>query len=141
MKPVTNDPFPVTRRSRRAGLTLVEVILALMIIGTGLVALVAAVSRCLAVPRLAMNFDTARELLGQLEAEEPVAVEEDIEEAAGSGTFESPHANFSWERKVEQEGDDEESGLWRVTTTISWTENQKTRNEQVVTLVYRVKKP
>ena len=112
-----------------------------MIIGTGLVALVAAVSRCLAVPRLAQNFDTARELLGQLEAEEPLQVEEDIEDAAGSGTFESPHANFSWERTVTQEGDDEEDGLWRVVTSIRWTENNRARSEDVVTLVYRAKKP
>lgn len=126
---------------KRAGLTLVEVILALMIIGTGLVALVAAVSRCLAVPRLAQNFDTARELLGQLEAEEPLQAEKDIEDAAGRGTFDSPHANFSWERTVEQEGEDEDDGLWRVTTTISWTENNRTRNEQVVTFFYRAKQP
>jgi len=129
------------RLKRRAGLTLIEVILALMIIGTGLVALVAAVSRCLAIPRLAMNFDTARELLGQLEAEEPLQGEEDIEDAAGSGTFDAPHANFSWQRTVEQEGEDEEDGLWRVTTTIRWTENNRARSEEVVTLVYRAKKP
>ena len=134
--PIANCQF-----KKRAGLTLVEVILALMIIGTGLVALVAAVSRCLAVPRLAQNFDTARELLGQLEAEEPLQVEEDIEDAAGSGTFESPYANFSWERTVTQEGEDEEDGLWRVVTSIRWTENNRARSEDVVTLVYRAKKP
>ncbi len=129
-----------SKSRKRAGLTLVEVILALMIIGTGLVALVAAVSRCLSVPRLAMNFDTARELLGQLEAEEPLQGEEDIEDAAGSGTFDSPHSNFSWTRTVEQEGEDEEDGLWRVTTTIRWTENNRARSEEVVTLFYRKKK-
>ncbi len=133
-------PIADCRLKRRAGLTLVEVILALMIIGTGLVALVAAVSRCLSVPRLAMNFDTARELLGQLEAEEPLQGEEDIEDAAGSGTFDSPHSNFSWTRTVDQEGEDEEDGLWRVTTTIRWTENNRARSEDVVTLFYRKKK-
>ncbi len=133
-------PIADCRLKRRAGLTLVEVILALMIIGTGLVALVAAVSRCLSVPRLAMNFDTARELLGQLEAEEPLQGEEDIEDAAGSGTFDSPHSNFNWTRTVEQEGEDEEDGLWRVTTTVRWTENNRSRSEEVVTLFYRKKK-
>lgn len=134
---VSGDRCPAERRRSRAGLSLVEVILALMIIGTGLVALVAAVSRCLSIPRLAMNYDTARELLGTLEAENPLPVEEEIEEAAGQGTFDPPHSNFSWVRTVEQEGEEEEDGLWRVTTTISWTENRQTRNEQVVTLVYR----
>ena len=42
---------------------------------------------------------------------------------------------------MEQEGEEEEDGLWRVTTTISWTENSRTRNEQVVTLFYRAKQP
>ena len=55
--------------------------LALMIIGTGLVARVAAVSRCLAVPRLAQNFDTARELLGQLDPAGVASVE--LHTAAG----------------------------------------------------------
>lgn len=82
-----------SKSRKRAGLTLVEVILALMIIGTGLVALVAAVSRCLSVPRLAMNFDTARELLGQLEAE-------DREQPAVPGLRAGPVArlNFSARR-------------------------------------------
>lgn len=134
-------PSSVFRSPRKAGLTLVEVILALMIIGTGLVALVSAVSRCLSVPRLAMNFDTARELLGQLEVEEPIFAEEEIEDAAGSGTFDAPHANFSWKRTVEQEGEEEEDGLWKVVTTITWTENQRARSEEVVTYIYRAKEP
>lgn len=41
---------------------------------------------------------------------------------------------------MEQEGEDEEDGLWRVTTTIRWTENNRARSEEVVTLFYRKKK-
>lgn len=123
-------------RNRRAGLTLIEVVLALMIIGTGLVALVAAVSRCLSIPRLALNYDSARELLGKLEAEEPLALEEDIESAAGSGSFDAPFSNFRWQRDIESVGN-EEDGLWMVTTTIRWQDNNRDRNEQVVTYIYR----
>lgn len=124
------------KKNRRAGLTLIEVILALMIIGTGLVALVAAVSRCLSIPRLAMNYDSARELLGRLEAEEPVALEEDIEDAAGSGSFDAPFSNFRWQRDIDAVGN-EDDGLWKITTTITWQDNNRSRNEQVVTYVYR----
>lgn len=123
-------------RPSRAGLTLVEVILALVIIGTGLVALVTAVSRCLAVPRLALNYDAAREVLGMVEAEKPIALEEDIEDAADSGSFTIPQGTFGWDRKVEQVGL-EEDGLWMVTTTVTWQDNNRARNEQVVTYVYR----
>ncbi len=123
-------------KGARIGLTLIEVMLALVVIGTGLVALVVTVSRCLAVPRLAWHYNTARELFGVLEAEEPLALEEDIEDAAGSGTFEHPYNGYRWERSVEEVGE-EEDGLWKVTTTIRWQDHQRALDETLVTYVKR----
>ncbi|MCB1069203.1 MAG: prepilin-type N-terminal cleavage/methylation domain-containing protein [Kiritimatiellae bacterium] len=131
----------VTRKQRRqasrAGLTLVEVILALVILGTALTALIAAASRALSVVRQAKNLDTSRELFGVLEVMEPIQPPfiEDIEEAAGSGSFERPYENYRWERTVEVVGD-EEDGLWLLTMTISWKENERQRSESVQTYVY-----
>lgn len=121
----------------RAGLTLVEVILALVILGTALTALIAAASRALAVVRQAKNLDTSRELFGVLEVMEPIQPPfiEEIEEAAGSGNFERPYENYRWERTVEVVGD-EEDGLWLLTMTISWKENERQRSESVQTYVY-----
>ncbi len=126
---------PGTRLGSRAGLTLVEVMLALVILGTGLVALVTAAGRCISVARQAKNYETARELLALVEVEKPMQLEEKPEDIAGSGGFGSDYPGFRWVREIEQEGF-EEDGLWRVTTQIHWTEDKTARREQVVTLVY-----
>lgn len=129
---VCSVPKPLSRRS---GLTLIEVMLALVILGMGMVALVTAAGRCISVARQAKNFDTARELLSRVEVEQPMLLEENVEDIAGSGSFESPHEGFRWTRTVEQEGF-EEDGLWRVETEILWTEDQRGKKEKVVTLIY-----
>lgn len=123
------------RRSGRAGLTLIEVMLALVILGTGLVAMVTAAGRCISVARQAKNYETARELLARVEVENPLLLEEEPEDGNGSGSFSGDLREFRWSRSVEQEGF-EEDGLWRVTTEILWTENKSARREQVVTLIY-----
>jgi prepilin-type N-terminal cleavage/methylation domain-containing protein len=130
----TFDVQRCRRASSRAGLTLIEVMLALVILGTGLVALVTAAGRCISVARQAKNFETARELLARVEVEKPMQLEEEVEDIAGSGSFDDP-SGFRWTRTVEQEGF-EEDGLWRVTTEINWTEDKSARREQVVTLIY-----
>ena len=116
------------------GLTLIEVLLALVILGTGLVALVTAAGRCISVARQAKNFETARELLAVVEVEKPMRLEEQPEDMAGDGNFES-HPGFRWTREVQKEGF-EEDGLWRVTTRVLWTEDKTARREEVVELVY-----
>jgi prepilin-type N-terminal cleavage/methylation domain-containing protein len=121
--------------NRRAGLTLIEVMLALVILGMGMVALVTAAGRAISVARQAKNFDTARELLARVEVEQPMMLEEEVEDIAGSGSFESPYEAFSWTRTVEPEGF-EEDGLWRVETEIKWTEDQRGKKERVATLIY-----
>jgi prepilin-type N-terminal cleavage/methylation domain-containing protein len=130
----TPNPEHRTPVSRRAGLTLIEVLLALVILGTGLVALVTAAGRCISVARQAKNYETARELLAMVEVENPMLLEEEPEDIAGGGSFDE-FPGFRWTREIVQEGF-EEDGLWRVTTTINWTENKSARNEQVVELIY-----
>jgi prepilin-type N-terminal cleavage/methylation domain-containing protein len=132
--------FPVgccasDRRAKRAGLTLIEVMLALVILGIGMVALVTAAGRTIGVARQAKNFDAARELLARVEVEQPMMLEERVEDIAGSGSFEGPYAGFRWTRTVEPEGF-EDDGLWRVETVIQWTEDQRAKKERVVTLIY-----
>lgn len=122
------------KHQSRAGLTLIEVLLALVILGTGLVALVTAAGRCISVARQAKNFETARELLAVVDVEKPMLLEERPEDIANNGTFES-HPGFRWVREIQKEGY-EEDGLWRVTTQILWTEDKSARREEVVQLIY-----
>jgi len=121
--------------SLRSGLTLIEVLLALVILGTGLVALVIAAGRCISVARQAKNFEAARELLAVVEVEKPMWLEEQPEDVAANGSFDGDYAGFRWERAIQQEGF-EDDGLWRVTTRVFWTENESPRHEEVVQLIY-----
>lgn len=121
--------------TRRSGLTLIEVMLALVILGTGMVALVTAAGRCIGVARQAKNYETARELLARVEVEKPMMLEEEPEDIAADGSFDPPFSAFRWSRTIEQEGF-EDDGLWRVATEVTWTDEKTARKERVETLIY-----
>ncbi|MBN1268234.1 MAG: prepilin-type N-terminal cleavage/methylation domain-containing protein [Kiritimatiellae bacterium] len=126
------DPRP----SRRAGLTLIEVMLALAILGVGITVLVATASTCLSVARKARNYEEARRLLAHIELEFPLPAL-DIEEGSESGSFPHPYSGYTWTREVELESEDEEEeGLYRITMTVSWSERGKAASESVVTYLY-----
>ena len=55
----------------RAGLTLIEVLLATVILAVGLSSMIVATSRCLSVARKAREYETARRLVGQVDLEIP----------------------------------------------------------------------
>ena len=121
--------------SRRAGLTLIEVMLALAILGLGLSALIATVSRCLGVVRQAKNFQTARHLLARAELEKPLQLEEKIEEGSEAGGFEGGPHDYRWSRTVERLGR-EEDGLFTVALRVSWSDKGRAAFEEIVTCLY-----
>ena len=131
---------PRTSRARAsAGFSLMEVMLATLILAMGLGMVLAAVSQCLGVARSARIFDTTRELLSRVEAESPVETAEEIEDVADSGSFDDPKLHgYTWRREIEPVGD-EKYGLFKVTTTVTWAENDKESAESLVTYVYNAK--
>lgn len=130
-----STPGVARKRRRRVGLSLIEVLMALVILGTGLVILIAAASRCIAVVRKVRSLETTRELFGRVELEKPIWTEEEIEDAAGQGSFTGEYSQYRWRREIEAVGE-EEDGLWLVTTTISWSDRGKENSETVVTYVH-----
>jgi prepilin-type N-terminal cleavage/methylation domain-containing protein len=131
-------PTPTRRHAdtpkRRAGLTLIEVLLAVLILGVALPPLVAAAGRCLAIAKKARHYETARELLARVELEHPVKRDE-IDEANDSGTFDSEYEGYSWKREVELVGL-EDDGLHKITTTITWSERGLGNSETIVTYLH-----
>lgn len=125
-------------RGGRAGMTLVEVLLAVVILGTALVALVEAASRALAVVRQARNYETARRMLGQVDAENPLRLLDEIEAGEESGGFESGPAGWSWTRIIADLGEDDEQkeGLFQVTTRVHWSQGGRKGMEETVQLLY-----
>lgn len=133
---MTASPAPA---SSRAGFTLMEVMLAMLILAIGLGAILTAVSQCLAVARAARIYDTTRDLLSRVEAENPLETEEEIKDIAGSGTFDDPKLQgYGWRREIEPVGE-EKLGLFKITTTVTWSENDKESAEQIVTYRYSAK--
>jgi prepilin-type N-terminal cleavage/methylation domain-containing protein len=134
--PVSGSPRGGLRKS---GFTLIEVMLATMILAMGLGMILMGVSQCLGVAKAARVFDTTRNLLSQVEAENPIEIVEEIDEIEGHGDFEeAKYRGYSWKRTVEEEGD-KKYGLFKITTTVTWSENEKESSESVVTYRYSEK--
>jgi len=104
-------------------MTLIEVMLAVVILGTSLGALLAATSQALAVVRQARNYETARQMLGLVEAENPIRLMDEITAGQESGGFDGGPPGWSWSRTIEDFGveDEQKEGLFLVTTRVTWT--------------------
>jgi hypothetical protein len=120
-------------------MTLIEVLLAVVILGTALGALVEAASRALAVVRQARNYEQARRMLGRVDAENPLRLIEEIRAGQESGSFEGGPAGWSWVRIFEDfgEADEQQAGLFKLTTRVSWSREGGARGlEEVVQMLY-----
>lgn len=116
-------------------MTLLEVLLAVLILGMGLSALTATTSRCLAVIRKARYLERAREMVVRVELEAPLD-EEDILNSEESGNFEDVEG-YRWTRTVEPVDEEYKPGLFTVTTRVYWTDRNRDVFEEVTTAVYR----
>ncbi|NLB65692.1 MAG: prepilin-type N-terminal cleavage/methylation domain-containing protein [Lentisphaerae bacterium] len=127
------------RRDSRAGLTLIEVMLAVLILGTALVALVEGSSRALAVVRQARNYEQARRMLGRVEAENPLRLKDEITAGQESGSFRGGPSGWSWVRIIEDFGavDEDREGLFMVTTRVYWSQSGERRGmEETVQMLF-----
>jgi hypothetical protein len=120
-------------------MTLVEVMLAVVILGLSLGALVEGASRALAVVRQARNYEQARHMLGRVDAENPLRLLDEIVPGTESGGFDSGPSGWAWERTIEEvdSEDEEQAGLFRLTTRVTWTQSgQRRAFEETVQLLY-----
>jgi len=123
----------------KSGMTLIEVLLAVVILGTALMALVEGASRALAVVRQARNYEQARRMLGLVEAENPLRLEDEITAGQDSGGFTGGPSGWSWVRIIEDFGaeDEEQEGLFQVTTRVYWSQSGDRRGmEETVQMLY-----
>lgn len=119
-------------------MTLIEVMLAVVILGVSLGVLVEAASRSLAVVRQARNYELARRMLGRVEAEHPLWLEDEITAGQDGGGFDGGPEGWSWERTIEDLGavEEQQEGLFRLTTRVSWAQGRRVGSEEVVQLLY-----
>jgi prepilin-type N-terminal cleavage/methylation domain-containing protein len=123
------------KKKRKAGMTLVEVMLALAIAAGGLTLLVAAANKCMAVIQKARIYDDARRLYAEVERKHPLQLE-DLEEESDGGTFEGADAQYSWQREVALFTEEEDDGVYRVTTRILWKSRGQDKFEEFSTLLH-----
>lgn len=132
------QPGPANRE-RRTGLTLIEVMLALAILGIGLTVLIATASTCLAVVKQSRHYESARHFLALVELDFKNKLLElesgqELEDGSGSVTFpESDLYRGTWEVATEGE---EEDGLKRLTFRVAWSERGANPYEEVTTYLY-----
>lgn len=119
---------------KKRGMTLIEVLLAVVILGLGLSILVTSAGRCLSVVRKSRNYENARHLLGLLELEEPLDTE-NIKEGTESGRFDEPYEQYQWTRIIEETGE-EDSGLYKIIVRIGWSDRNTDVYEEVQTYLY-----
>jgi prepilin-type N-terminal cleavage/methylation domain-containing protein len=118
----------------KAGLTLIEVLLAMVILSIGASALLMAMSRSLSVVRTARNREVARNLIARVDVEQPIA-SVDMDEMYDSGTFDDP-AGYTWSRDIQIVDEEQRPGLFLVTTRVSWSEHGSDSYEQTEAFKY-----
>ena len=119
-------------------MTLVEVLLAVVILGIALGGLVEAASRALAVVRQARNYEMARRMLGRVDAENPLRLLDEIQAGQEGGGFEGGPSGWSWTRSLEDLGvdDEQKEGLFLLTTRVFWGTGERKSMEEAVQYLY-----
>jgi len=130
----------VARTRERAGMTLVEVLLAAAIMGVGLTTLLTAASRCIAVMRAAKQYQNAQWALNLGELEHPLILPKDEGDKDAMPDWDvSPEPygeGMIYEREVEEPEEDAEDGLFTVRSRVTWSEGGRSGSEEVVRLVF-----
>ena len=120
-------------RSSRAGLTLIEVLLAMIILATGALVLMTAVSRCLAVIRISRNYHTARHIFDRGELEYPVFIKD--KEVVNLDVSPVEYENgFTFSRESKE--DPNHKGMRIVHTQVNWSDRGNQRGEETVSYLY-----
>ena len=119
-------------------MTLIEVMLAVAILGVSLGVLVEAASRALAVVRQARNYELARRMLGRVDAENPLRALDEIVAGQTGGGFDGGPAGWSWTRTLEDLGadDEQQEGLFKMTTRVFWAQGERPSMEEAVQMLY-----
>lgn len=121
-------------RASKQGLTLIEVLLAMIILTIGVSSLMLAMARCLSVIRTARNREVARNLIMRVDLENPIE-DVDMDEMSDSGEF-NDTVGYTWSRDIKMVDEETRPGLFQVTTRVQWSEHGKTSFEEVSAYKY-----
>ena len=121
------------QRSMASGMTLIEVMLAVAILGFSFTVLLTAASRCIAAIKQSQIYQEAQWTLAMAEAEFPLLKTNDIENLnVGPETYDN---GLTYVREVEE--DEDEDGLHVVRVKVSWSSHGTERFEEAVSLIFK----
>lgn len=123
------------RRPNHVGFTLIEVMLAIVILSIGAGVLLVATSRCILIATKARHYSTAQRLIVRVNTENPLTRRE-LDEGIESGKFDEE--GYSWEREIipnATENEDRE-GLYTIRTRVSWSMRGRDAFEEATTYLY-----
>lgn len=118
---------------RRHGMTLIEAVIALMLLGTGIVILTTGAAQALSVARIARHYSQAQHLLALVDFEIPVESAYELYSAPESGDFNTPFEEYRWMREAEYFGPEEDQ-LFLVRTRIYWSDRGEESYEESLML-------
>ncbi|MGA0332873.1 MAG: prepilin-type N-terminal cleavage/methylation domain-containing protein [Kiritimatiellia bacterium] len=126
----------MTDPSSQSAFSLLEVLLAVLVLGIALTVFFSAANQGLAVAGQAREYQISRGLLAELELREPLDLEE-LEEGELQGSFSHPeYGRVTWTRSVRLEGE-EEDRFYRIKTEISRGDGQTGLRESTETFVHQ----
>jgi len=128
-QPGTRNPEPNNRP--KSGMTLVETVLALAILSIGIFILLETTAKCLAVVRMARNYQTARAVLDCGESEYPLRGTNTIEQNTVEGV---DYDGYAFSRDLQPV--DGEEKLFMVVTKVAWSETGHESGEELIGYVY-----
>lgn len=120
----------------KQGLTLIEVLLAVIILSVSMTALLLASSRCIAVMKASADYQQARWVLQSKQLEHPIIFEliEDIEDVEVPA--ETDDDGFTFQRIVEEDLDEDD--LYLVRSVVSWERKGHTVHEDHIEYIWFV---
>ena len=116
----------------RAGVTLIEVLIAAVLLSIGLTALLSATSRCLAVMRVSKQYQDAQWVISIGELENPVLPTEEYDDWEVKG---DSHGDIEFSREV-IEPEEPEDGLFILTSRATWSSRGRESHEEVIRLIF-----
>ena len=116
-------------RRRQAGFTLIEMVVAIVLLALGVVGALACISSATRSTSISSEYTTAA-LLAQQKLAEVEAQPEQIQGGEQSGDFGEEYPTFSWRQNTESSSI---ASLMRVTLSIEWKSGAIPRQAQFVT--------
>jgi len=117
-----------------AGFTLLEVLLAVLVLGLSLTAFFGAVGQGMAVVGAARGYEVSRSLMNQIDVLHPLNLDE-LEEGEDGGRFSGEHSGYRWRRVITRAGTENDQ-FFHIETLVEWGDTRDGGAERIETYLH-----